>query len=198
MGRCPPMSVSIPQLIIHTTPGHLGMRSKSAQLDIHSSEADLSIQQPKARLNIERTPSKLSIDQTQAWNNLNLKSVFVRIRDAADAGHQAVMEGIARRVRQGEELMKIQNKGNPIASQARENSQIKGGYDTGHVPPFEAVKIHYQPSQLNIQWQTHNPKIEAKQNPPQINYHPGNLDIYMQQYPSLSIQFAGGQVNTSV
>lgn len=180
--------MSIPHLTMHSTQGRIAIQSSRAELNIQSSHADQTIEQPKAELHIQKTPSKLSIDQTEAWNNLNLKSAFVRIRDAADAGHQAVMEGIARRVRQGDQLMHIENKGNPIASQAAENSQHQMSYDTGHVPPFEAVKIHYQPSELSINWETHAPIINAKSNPPVMTYHPGQVNINMAQYPSLSIQ----------
>jgi hypothetical protein len=187
----------IPHLQMNSVQGRIGIQSSRAQIEIHSNHAEQSIQQPKAELHIDRTPSKLSIDQTQAWNNLNLKSVFVRIRDAATAGHQAAMEGIARRAEQGDELMKIENGGNPIVSQAVENSEHHGSYDTGSVPPFEAVKIHYQPSRVNIQWQTHAPIISAKQNHPTINYQPGQVNIYMDQYPSLSIKVVGGQINTT-
>jgi len=175
------------------------MTSLQAQLDIQSPKADLSIEQPKAELQIERTPSQISIDQTQAWNNLNLKSAFVRISDAADAGRQAVLEGIARRASEGDELMQIENKGsNPIANQAAQDSEVQISYDTGSVPPFEAVKISGRPGQLNINWQTHQPVIQTTSHSPEMTFHPGQLNIYMDQYPSLSIDVVGGQVDTRV
>ena len=188
----------IPHLIMHSVQGKIGMRSSKGKLKIYYSNADLSIQQPKAELKIKKTSSKLYIDQTQAWNNLNLKSAFVRIRDMSNMGRQAVLEGIKRRVDQGDTLMKIENKGNPIKSQAIENSQSQGGYDTGHVPPTDAVKIQYQPTQLDIQWHIHQPDIKVTTHKPQYHYQPGELNIYVRQYPSLTINMAGNQVNMRV
>jgi len=188
----------MPHLEMHSVFGRIGMTTRNAQLEIQSAKADLSIEQPKAEMQIERTPAKIHIDQKEAWNNLNLKSAFVRIREAAEAGRQAVIDGIARRVNEGNELMAIEKGGNPIAEQARRDSLITMSYDTGHTPPFLAVKISADPAQLNIRWQTHAPIIQSTPHAPEMAYHPGQVNIYMEQYPSLTIQVVGGQVDRRV
>jgi hypothetical protein len=190
--------MQMPHLEMHSVFGRIGMTTRNAQLEIQTAKADLTIEQPKAEMQIERTPAKIHIDQKEAWNNLNLKSAFVRIREAAEAGRQAVIEGIARRVDEGNELMAIEEGGNPIVEQARRDSLITMSYDTGHTPPFLAVKISVDPAQLHIDWQTHAPIIQSTPHAPEITYHPGQVNIYMEQYPSLTIQAVGGQVDRRV
>ena len=53
-------------------------------------------------MEISVTPGKLTIDQTQAWEELDRKHVFKRIEEAAQQGHEDVMEGIARTAEEGD------------------------------------------------------------------------------------------------
>ncbi|GGH76712.1 hypothetical protein JOD43_004339 [Pullulanibacillus pueri] len=179
--------MNIPSLSIHSTMGKIQIQSTGPQLEVHQGQTQQTIEQPKAEMTIERTPSKLTIDQTQAWNNLNLKSAFVRISEAVDEGHQAVMEGIARRAEEGDDLLHIERGGNPIKAHAVQNAQQKGSYSTGSTPPFQAVKESYSPSEVEINWQTKKPEIAATSEPPSFQFQRGQVNISMAQYPSVDI-----------
>ncbi|WP_139822721.1 DUF6470 family protein [Tuberibacillus sp. Marseille-P3662] len=178
----------MPHLVMHSTQGKIGLRSTTPQVQMHQQKADVSIKQQPANMSVKRRPAKVTIDQTQAWHNLNLKSAMVRIKDAADQGKQAVLEGIRRRAGQGDQLMRIETPGNPIVSQAVENAFRQGHYDTGSVPPSQAVKLHTRPSSLDIRWQTHQPEIRVNINQPQFSFQRGRVNVYMRQYPELDIQ----------
>ncbi|WP_099159878.1 DUF6470 family protein [Virgibacillus ndiopensis] len=175
------MSSQMAQITIQQTPGHQ---------EIQQPEADLSIQQPKAEISMKTTPSKLRIDQTQAWEDMNLMHISKRIEKFASDGRQRLLEGIGRRARQGNELMEIENKGNPIASQAIEN-----GYDgmkklgITFIPSQFAVKINYQPSDLQIDVKVNKPIIDAEPHRPIHKYEPSNVNIGMKQYQDLQIDF---------
>ncbi|TYR80122.1 hypothetical protein FZC66_13400 [Priestia megaterium] len=105
----------------------------------------------RVEIQIERTPSKLTIDQTKAWEEMNLKSILKRTKDEADKGRQAVLESIQRAVQQGEELMKIENKGNVIADQAKRNTEKQiHPSNIAFIPSPFSVKIDYQPAKLLI------------------------------------------------
>ncbi|MFC4618549.1 DUF6470 family protein [Camelliibacillus cellulosilyticus] len=190
--------MNMPHLIIHSQPAKIAMKTTPARLDPQFGKTDVSIEQPPAEMKIRRTPSKLTIDQTEAWNNLDLKSAFVRIQEAAGYGRQAVLDGIARRARQGEALIHIESKGNPIADQAKENSVHEIHYDTGHVPPFLAVKSHYDPGSVTIDWQTHAPIYQTKVTPPTGTYYPGHVDISVSQFPSVTIDVASSYVDQRI
>ncbi|WP_141604114.1 DUF6470 family protein [Terrilactibacillus laevilacticus] len=180
-----------PHLEMHQVYGKIDIQTQNANLDIEQGKAQQSIKQQSAEMKINRQPARLTIDQTEAWNNLGLKSAFTAIQENAQKGKQAVLDGIARRAEQGDELMHIERGGNPIADQARLNSQYHETFDTGHTPPFKAVKIDGVPGSLQIDWQTHKPEISAEVNAPQFTYTPGNVQVTMAQYPSLTIEPVG-------
>ncbi|GGE36203.1 hypothetical protein GCM10011391_13750 [Pullulanibacillus camelliae] len=187
--------MQIPSLTIHSTMGQIHVQSTPPEVEIQQHPADQTIEQPKAEMSTSRTPSKLTIDQKEAWNNLNLKSAFVRISEAAENGRQAVLEGIARRAEEGDDLLHIERGGNPIKDHAVQNAKPDYTYDTGHTPPFLAVKESYTPSQLSVNWQTKDPVVDVQSHAPTFQPVHGHVDISMAQYPSVTMSVAGKQIN---
>ncbi|HET7626966.1 MAG TPA: DUF6470 family protein [Bacillales bacterium] len=185
------------QLQMQSTFGRIGLQTRVAKLNIRQSPADLRIRQPKAEMRIEHRSGKLDIDQSQAFAEANLKSVFAWGREYAKRGHQAVLEGIARRAAEGDRLMKIENGGNPIAAIAAENSAPPPArINIGWMPksPF-SVKFHYSPAELNIHWQTFGAEIQAKPHPPEFSFVRGDVNVYMRVWPSLTIDVSGSRID---
>ncbi|WP_047984506.1 DUF6470 family protein [Ornithinibacillus californiensis] len=182
--------MELPQIRIQSQMAKISVSTQSAKQEIRQPKADLSIQQPHAEITMRTTPSKLTIDQTQAWEAMNLKSAKRSIEEFAQQGKQFVSEGTARRASQGTELMKIENKGNPIASQAIQNGhKPQKALGIKFIPSAFAVKINYQPSELTIDAKPNKPIIEARANKPEINYIPGSVDISLGQHQNLEIDF---------
>src|SRR5690625_934812 len=154
-----------PQIVMQSEMGRISIEQPKGVQEIEQPKADLSIEQPKATLTIRTVPGKLTIDQTQAWEETNLISAFRQTeRFVADA-LDAVKEGASRRAEQGDQLMRIENGGDPIYEQALENvhDQMKSISLKYMSSPF-SVKIHYDPAQLNIDVQTNEPIIQAHVN----------------------------------
>lgn len=182
--------MDFPQIRIQTTNAQLDIHTQQAQLTIEQPPAELSIQQPPAEMQIDRQPPFLTIDQTKAWENLNLKSVFKASEEAAQLGHQGVMEGIARRVQEGDELMRIENHGNPIKEQAKRHYLSFGSEKKGWYPTLDLVQLHYDPGKLDIHWKINKAIIDSKASLPIINSTPGQVTYNLKQYPSVKIDFA--------
>lgn len=157
---------------------------------IQQPKADLMIEQPAAEMSIQTTPAKLTIDQTQAWEEMNLMSTARLIEKNAAEGSQAVLAGMERKAQQGSDLMKIENKGNPIVSHA-----IKNGFremksiGLKYIPSPFSVKINAEPAQLRIDTIVNKPNIHATPHQPEINYERGSVEIFMEQYEQLEIDF---------
>ncbi|MDQ0857252.1 hypothetical protein QFZ72_000731 [Bacillus sp. V2I10] len=117
--------MDIPQIRLESRFAKLGLETVNASLEIQQPKADLSIQQPKAELSIQTTPGKLTIDQTKAREEVDLKHISKRIAEAADQGHRDVLSGIARRIQQGDEQMRIENGGKPLTAQAKKTAKAK-------------------------------------------------------------------------
>ncbi|WP_221566969.1 DUF6470 family protein [Alkalihalobacillus sp. TS-13] len=182
--------MQIPQIRIQSQPALIGLKTTKGVQQISQPKAEQSIQQPKADLNTKTTKGTLTIDQTQAWNDMDLKSVFVQTEEAAQLGREDLLAGIARRAQEGDQLMRIENGGNPIAEHARVNS---GGemkeWNIGWIPSAGSVKLDYQPARVDIEVQVNKPIIETTPKKPEHTYQPGDVEVFLRQRNSLSIDF---------
>ncbi|MFC0187354.1 DUF6470 family protein [Fictibacillus aquaticus] len=183
-------------LKIQSTPGLIELSREKPVQEIHQPAAEMTIIQKPAELTMERTPGKLSIDQTKAREDMDLKSVFKRTEEAAQNGYNDWLAGMARLSQQGDELMRIENGGNPLAFQVAENSASpQYDFNIGFIPSHFSVKINYQPSILQINWKTNLPEINITANEPEHTYTPGSVSVSMKQWPSLTIEVLGLEID---
>ncbi|MYL70007.1 hypothetical protein GLW00_04050 [Halobacillus litoralis] len=181
--------MNIPKLQMQSTPGRIGLRINKPEQTIKQHQVEQSIQQPKADMKIEQKPGKLTIDQTKAWHNLDLKNVLVRTEELVGIARDLWMEGLARVSREGDELMRIENGGNPIATQAKRNSVFDFTFSPGGRPTYELIQMNYQPGKAKIDIQRREPMIENKIREPEHHYRPGNVNVSMEQMPDLKIDW---------
>lgn len=182
--------MELPQIRLQSQSAKIAIRTTPAELSIEKGKVEQSIQQPKADMQITTTPSKLTIDQSEAWAEMNMKGVARFTDDNNSFAMKEAMAGIARRARQGEQLMKIEDGGNPLASQAKENAEgPQKQFALGWIPSHGSVKIDYQPAKVNINVEARKPIIEATPVRPSVNYRPGSVETSISQYQSLQIDF---------
>ncbi|WP_163526880.1 DUF6470 family protein [Halobacillus ihumii] len=181
--------MSVPQLQLQSTDARIGIRTVPGQQTIRQHKAAQSIQQPKAQMTIETRPGKLTIDQTKAWHNLDLKNVFARADELVSDARQIWLEGIARVSREGDELMRIEDGGNPIAAHAKQNAKYEFTLQPGGRPAYELVDLNYTPAEVDISVEPQEPIITVEPRKPDISYQPGNVDIYMQRYADIQIDW---------
>ncbi|WP_078431755.1 DUF6470 family protein [Metabacillus halosaccharovorans] len=182
--------MNIPQIRLESTNAQISMTTRNAISQIHQPKADMSIEQPKADLSVRTTHGKLTIDQSQARADVDLKSVFLRTEEHAQLGKQGLLAGIQRRAQEGEELMKIENGGNPISIQAkRHGHKPTKEFGIGFVPSVGSVKINYQPSVVKTNITPNKPMISVQVNKPVHDYQPGKVDISLAQENNLNIDF---------
>ncbi|ENH98394.1 hypothetical protein J416_00364 [Gracilibacillus halophilus YIM-C55.5] len=190
--------MQMPQLRIQSQDAMIGLRTQNAKLDMNYDPAKQSIRQPKADMQIRTTPSKLTIDQSQAFADVGIKPTSQMIEEKAQEGKQKLMEVIARRRRQGDELMKIEKGGNPIKRQAKENGHDeKKQFNIGWIPSANSVKIDYQPAEVNVQVTPREPEINNQPTEVQYQYQRGNVETYVEQKNWLEIDFIESQSSGS-
>nr|WP_318539348.1 DUF6470 family protein [Terribacillus saccharophilus] len=182
--------MQMPQVRLQSQQAKISLNTTDAIVNIEQPKAEQTIRQAQAEITMHTTPSKLTIDQTQAWNDMDLKSVFKRTEDLVELGKRSYLEGITRRVQEGKEMMQIENGGNPIASQAKrvDDRKLKE-FAIGWVPSQFAVKTDYQPSELNIDITVKTPKIKNTPQQPKIHYERGQVETGIAQYQSLKVDF---------
>jgi hypothetical protein len=188
--------MNVPQLRLESTFAKIGLTIHNPVQEIQQQPAELIIKQPNAELQIDRTPSQLTIDQTEAWADMDLKHVSRRIEEFAQKGYEDWLTGLARVSQEGDDLMRIENGGNPIPEHAKIKSESPiYEFNIGFIPSANSVKINYQPSVLKLDWQTHKPEINVKVNKSVHQYTPGTVNVNLTQKPSLSIDFVGLHVD---
>jgi hypothetical protein len=182
--------MQLPQIRLQSTFAKIAIKTTPPVQEIKQPPAELDLQQPPAEIKIETTPAKLTIDQTKAWEDMDLKHIFRRIEEFAQQGYEDWLEGIARVSRQGDELMRIEDGGNPLAEQAKENSEDPiYDFNIGWIPSLFSVRTNFEPAKVHIDVKVHQPIIRAKINKPMIHYTLGKVTIDLAQHNSLKIDF---------
>ncbi|MGM8215201.1 DUF6470 family protein [Bacillaceae bacterium W0354] len=180
--------MNFPTIQIQTKPALIGIEQTKGHQSIEQPKADLSIEQPKADLSISQKNARLNIDQSQAWHDMELYGPLEATDRAANRGRQQLLEGIARRAQEGNQLMQIENGGNAIQSISKANSnRPMAPINVTWIPSRFAVKIQFEPNQLDIQAQANKPLIQSETRQPIINYQRGGVNIFMQQYNDIQI-----------
>jgi len=182
--------MKVPQIRMQSQLARIDISQQHGEIGLKQPKADLSIEQPKAAMSMETKPAKLTIDQMQAWEEMNLMSTPRLIEKFAQEGQAAALEGMERRATQGGELMRIENDGNLLVSQAVTNAykEMKR-IGLKYIPSPFSVKFDVEPAELHIHTRVNKPIIEARANRPIHHYERGSLQIYMQQYEQLEIDF---------
>ena len=146
---------------------------------IEQPNAIQSIEQPKAIVNMDVIPGKLTIDQSEAWAQMDIKPISQRTAENAQEGKQKALEGMARRARQGDDLMHIERGGNVIAAHAKENSErsYKNNLILGWIPSPFSVKMHYEQAKVQFDVQIQKPIIDVQISKPIHDYTPGDVSV---------------------
>ncbi|MFJ8257648.1 DUF6470 family protein [Peribacillus asahii] len=180
--------MQLPQIRMQSVRAQIGIQTEEPVQQIHQPKAVQTIQQPKAIQSIDVTPGKLTIDQSAAWDEMDIKPIAKRTAEYAQEGKQNLLEGIARRARQGDELMSIEKGGNVVAAHAKQNSErAPKQFNIGWIPSPMSVKVHYEQVKVNIETQAQQPIIDVQVSKATHDYTPGKVNVYMMRGNSLEI-----------
>lgn len=180
--------MNIPQLQIQTTRGVLGLQITKPTQEIEQPRPALTQQQPAAILEISTTDPQLSVDTTEARAEIDMKSVFRRSEEHAQLGKQGAMEGIARRAQEGQQLVQIENGGNPIPDIAKQNATPPPApIGIRFIGNHSTIQVSIQPGTTNIKVTPQKAVSDVQTNKPIHQYTPGKVTGEMVQYPSIQI-----------
>ena len=158
---------------------------------IRQPRADQHIEQPAAILEINSTRAQLHLDTTQARRDLGLVGPLESIDNYAKEGKKAVLEGMARRAKEGRQIM--ENAGKGMGRQIIQNiAKEKFGpkplqFNLKFVPSIGSVKVDYIPGETEINITPQKPKIDVQVNKPIHEYTPGKITGEVLQYPKVEI-----------
>lgn len=179
---------------VRTTDQKVEIHSTQPRLEMTSTNAQVNIEQPAAILEISTKAAKLQIDQSQAWRDMGLLTPLEAGKQAAQKGMQAVKEGTARRAREGEQMMHIENGGNAIAQIAKGKLGIQPVRSAiKWIPSVNAVKTTYVPGDLNINITPQPVRYDVKIGDVQGQYTPGQVTGITVQRASVETNVIKGE-----
>ncbi|MEJ8778805.1 DUF6470 family protein [Pseudogracilibacillus sp. ICA-222130] len=182
--------MNIPQIRMESQFAKIAWRQTNAHVEIEQPNAIVSIEQPKAHVAIETRKGKLTIDQSKAWEQMNMYGPIRAVEKTAEEGKRAIQEGIVRRAEQGAQLINIHDEVNYIAELAKENGQRPmKQLNIGFIPQPFSVNIQYEKATVDVQIEPNKPIISVQIRKPEITYHPGNIEIFMEEDASLHIDY---------
>ena len=176
----------MPLVQMRQTNGIVGIETSKGSLKIVQPKADMQITVTPGQLEIHQSPAEITIDQSQARAAYTGGIYHEMNRRIYSGIEQLWLQGIAKRMEQGERIANFHKPGNSIAEVYGEDWQpvsypeIRGPasvdnvrIDVKAVPP----QIEYRRAEVDIQVDAHNPEI---------NYTPSSVNIYLLQKPSIS------------
>jgi energy-converting hydrogenase Eha subunit F len=174
-------------LQVNQTNGRLNLNIKPPKMSLETkSVADFKISQQSGKIKVSTKDAKVEISGRKVRAALGHKHYKVYGKELAQKGKQSAMKGIAKYARQGDQLAKIENGGNPLARQAKLNSQDperkiglkwKPGPEIKSSPP--QFKVDYTRSQL---------KSDSKSYWPQGELDWGEIRNYLNPEPKFEVQ----------
>lgn len=179
--------VSIPSLQIHQQYARLGIDADIGQQDIRQPRASINLQTVRPQLKIHSTQGDLQIDQSEAWSALGVGGHLAMMNHIYSEAHNVAMQGIARIVDNGNRLAAIHKGFTAIPDIARQ--QALEFFEFNYLTPasYDNVDVFYTARPPEIVVEMGRVDLDARVNPPQIEYIRGKLDIYMQQYAKVDI-----------
>ncbi|MGM0370367.1 MAG: DUF6470 family protein [Bacillota bacterium] len=172
---------------INQVPGQLNLNITPPKLNLQTKpKANFEMSKKPGRLEIKTRDAKVEISTRQARAALNHKFHKIYSKDIAQQGYQEVMQGIAKYAQQGDQLSRIENKGQPLISQAKSNSEDpkreiglkrKPGAEVKITPGD--VQMNYNEGQLNVKFDSFWPQGELDW---------GKIESYLEPKPQLEIE----------
>ncbi|KOS66664.1 hypothetical protein AEA09_18190 [Lysinibacillus contaminans] len=185
----------LPQIQIRTTDAQMDLHISKPQQIIKQPNATQTIEQPAAILEINTKRGVLRIDSSQARRDLGLIGPLESIDNFAQEGKQEALQGMARRAREGRQMMESAGKDQGraiIQGIAQQNHGPKRiPFNIKFVPSIGSVKINYTPGATDVNITRQNPEIDAQVNKPIHDYTPGKVTGTMIQRPDVQIDVIG-------
>ncbi|MBU9711763.1 DUF6470 family protein [Evansella tamaricis] len=176
--------MNLPKLSIQTGRAEIGIQHHKPPMSIKQEQARMSLKQElSGSLQISKTASQLYIDQTEAFADAGLKGPLRQGLERTGQARQSIFQYIAKTVRQGEQMKKIETGQNVLPHLARENGERQlPSVNYGTIPENAfKVQFHYVPSSIAVDVSWPDPTIRFDPVEPKIQIPRWEANAYLQQ-----------------
>ena len=176
-------------LRITTVNGQIGINTTHGSYTMSSPKGEQSIKQIKPKMTISGESPKVIIDSYQCWAERGLKNNIDLLTENAQLGRQAAIKAIDRIVGDGNRMAMITRRTPPAIPEiaVKNSAPIQHEFNYTMIPKSRP-KIDVV-GNLKIDWQLGGVDINYTPKKPQIEYNRGKVEIYMQRYPEINMQY---------
>ena len=177
--------MNIPQIQIRQQSASINLSTGPARLKIRQPRPGMQIQQAEIKLEMRHRDVKVEIDGYPHRHDLGYKNIEDFRKENVRRGLEAAKARTAKYATQGDSMMRIENKGNPLQNIIEDESfdkQKEIGLRWKRGPRFK-----YIPPDLNINWEEKEADLQVDINPPQYEYIKGGVDVNVERYAKLDI-----------
>lgn len=179
-----------PLLEMRTIPMSMEFKINKAHYEIKNSNASVEITRNEGGLEMHVKPIKLNIDTVDARCSVGIKSVIRSDGDFAKQGIKSAYEATASFAEEGNMMLDIRIKDNPIPEIAIQKFNSEISFNLG-VTPSVGSEITWDPQEISIKYEMDKLNFDWKINRPQINFIPGSIEFIINEYPRVEINYIG-------
>jgi hypothetical protein len=190
--------VNLPRVDLRQRSIEIGWDVQRPSYTFVPAKTNIAIDPENTEVVIHRTPPRLTIDQSQCWADMDLKSAFRRIAEAAEDGKQAAFSFIARKMNEGRKLKEIESD-EAVVKRIAENKRTWPQYrfEYGNVPGNFSLHFGIIPGEFSMDWKPHRIEVDVRSYPYRQEYEKGKIDYYIKQKQYLTIDVVGGTFDVS-
>lgn len=183
-------------LQIRQTPAVIGIDADPGTYSISQPKAEVNVTTTPGQLTVESTKPELTIDQSRAWAAYHGGNMLDMNKRIYSGIQQLYLQGLARKVEQGNRMAQFFRPGNTIAEVYGMDTEPNSFPETRGPASYDNVDILIETRAPQIDFRAAKVDIQVERRNPEIEYTRGKLNIYMQQYAS--IQFIPPELNVQL
>jgi hypothetical protein len=181
-----------PRLEIRQTFAAIGIQTEPGFFQIRQHRPMVNPKTEPSRLEIHRDPARLEIDADKAWDALAQGPHLATMLRIYAQGREAILEQIAEIVQKGDRMAAIHIPQDPVGEMATEwHRPIRIADAVAGPANYDNVDIRFIPDQLSFSYQPAQVTFDPLTAKPEIQYHPGKVNIYLRQKNHLEIRVVG-------
>jgi hypothetical protein len=174
----------IPQIHFSQQPARLGIDADLGTQDIKQPRPVYEMTTERPQVQLHSPNGELFIDSSRAWDDIGVGGHLESMQRIYTNSKQVAIDGVTRRVLEGNRLAAIHTHENAIKEIAK-NPPQNNGLDTLGEASYLNVSEQYIAHPVEVNYTEGKVNIKTQPSPPQIEYNRGKLDIYMAKWPSI-------------
>ncbi|MBZ4683470.1 MAG: hypothetical protein PWP46_1127 [Fusobacteriaceae bacterium] len=184
---------------INTINSNIRISSTRPKMRISGQDATMNLSKTKSKFNIKTKSDTVEIHNYPADKQLYRKNPVDLQRDISSYSVQKGNQGISEYVRDGDRMMRIENKEkNAIANISVEKTYRNGKKEinVGYFPK-EPIQIRVKKGYVKIDYKPYKINLDVKKNL-NIDSNKGTLNIGVDRYPKVEITTYDNKIDTKI